>query len=217
LDVGIFGPLRHYYAAEVNVACSHLLGVNISKADFIALYDSARMLGFGVNNVVNVWKGSRMYPVNPEKVLSKLPPERSVTPEQSQDIPYDKTPRSARDLHTSMEQVLRQWQLTPASRTRIQKGMKGSKDAMLQNVFLEQENEALRESIKLLQRRKGPGRRIKGVGRVISSHEASQASQASQNVEKAVTKASKRAPRAPGKPNSTMEVALRPFCHEFQI
>ena len=146
------------------MACSHLLGVNISKADFIALYDSARMLGFGVNNVVNVWKGSRMYPVNPEKVLSKLPPERSVTPEQSQDIPYDKIPRSAQDLHTSKEQVLHQWQLMPASQTCFQKSMKGSEDAMLRNVFLEQENKALCESIKLLQRQKGPGRHIKGVG-----------------------------------------------------
>jgi len=88
---------------------------------------------------------------------------------------------------------------------------------MLRNLFLEQENEALRESIKLLQRRQGRGRRIKGVGRVISSHEASQASQASQNVEKAVTKVSKRAPKTPGKSNSSMEVALRPYYNEFHI
>ena len=55
-------------------------------------------------------------------------------------------------------------------------------DAMLQNVFLEQENETLCESIK--QQQKGPGRRIKGVGRVISSHETSQMSCVSQNCRK---------------------------------
>jgi len=102
LDVGVYGPLGHYYAAEVDVTVRHLPGVNISKPDFIALYDKARMLGLAAENVINAWKGSGMYPVDPEKVLLKLPPERPVTPEQSQDIPYDKTPRSARDLRASM-------------------------------------------------------------------------------------------------------------------
>lgn len=54
--------------------------------------------------------------------------------------------------------------------------MKGSEDTTLQNVFLEQENEALCESIKLLQQQKGPERCIKEVGQVISSYEVSQVS-----------------------------------------
>lgn len=53
LNVSIFDLLEHYYAAEMNVACSHLLKVNISKADFIALFDSTRMLGFETDNVIN--------------------------------------------------------------------------------------------------------------------------------------------------------------------
>lgn len=182
LDVGVFGPLGHYYAEEVNLACRHAPGVNISKPDFIALYERARILGFAADNVVNAWKGSGMHPVDPEKILSKLPVERPTTPEQSQDnpIPYDRTPKSARDLQTSVNGVLH-GQLTPTSRTRIQKILKASEDAMLRNMFLEHENETLRESIKVFQRRRGHGRRVNGVGRVTSSHEASQASQASQN------------------------------------
>jgi len=54
--VGVFDPLKHYYAAEVNAACHHLSGlsVNISKPDFIALYDKAKMLKLAAENMVNV-------------------------------------------------------------------------------------------------------------------------------------------------------------------
>jgi len=33
---------------------SYLLRINISKTDFIVLYDSIKMLRFEINNVVNV-------------------------------------------------------------------------------------------------------------------------------------------------------------------
>lgn len=167
----VYLSLGHYYAAGVNETCHCLSEINISKADFIALYEGARMLEFVVDNVIDAWKEFRM----------------------SQGISSDKTPRSVRDLQAFMEHVPHQGQLTPASWTWIQKGMEGSEDAMLRNMFLEQENEELQGSIRLLQRRKGPGRRIKGVGRVISSHEVVQVSCASQGVQKAVTKASRRA------------------------
>jgi len=53
--VGVFNPLKHYYAAEVNAACCHLseLSVNISKPDFIALYDKVKMLELAAENMVN--------------------------------------------------------------------------------------------------------------------------------------------------------------------
>jgi len=94
LDVGVFGPLGRHYAAEVDETCCNLHGVNISKPEFITLYQRARVLGFAADNVVNAWKGSGMHPVDSERVLSKLPPERPLTPEQSQESPFDMIPES---------------------------------------------------------------------------------------------------------------------------
>ncbi len=52
--MNIFNFLKHYYITEINMTYSYLLRINISKTDFIVLYDSIKMLRFEINNVVNV-------------------------------------------------------------------------------------------------------------------------------------------------------------------
>jgi len=51
--VSVFDSLEHYYAAEMNVTIYYLSEVIISKSEFIALYDKARVLEFVVKNVIN--------------------------------------------------------------------------------------------------------------------------------------------------------------------
>ncbi len=118
IGCGYIWPIRALLCGGVALACQS--GLNISKYDFIVLYERARMLGFSVDNVINAWKGSGMYPIDPEKVLSKLPPERPKTPEQSHYIPFNKTPKSAQDLQNSFN-VIGHTPMTPSSKYDFQR------------------------------------------------------------------------------------------------
>jgi len=53
LNVRVFDLLEHYYVVKMNVICCHLSEVNISKTEFIVLYDRTRILEFAAENVIN--------------------------------------------------------------------------------------------------------------------------------------------------------------------
>ncbi len=231
LDVGVFGPLGHYYSEEVTEACDTTLGLPINKRQFIQLYNDARVFGFSEDNVRNAWAGAGMWPMDAEKVLSKLPPESPepempTTPERPPKQPYDKTPTTRSQLHENMDIVLnRQLEWTPTTRMRLEKSAKATEKAMTTIELLNRRNEALEEALKEKKSRRQRGHRIMGVGRVITSElamragaraaarEAATTALTAENAEKAVTKR----PRGTRATNGAIEQALQPYCSVFQL
>ena len=70
-DVGLFGPLQHYYGLEVDDACRG--GVTgIGKNRFIEMYERARTTAFTRENVLSAWAAAGLYPYDPERVIAKI-------------------------------------------------------------------------------------------------------------------------------------------------
>jgi hypothetical protein len=51
LNVNIFDSLKHYYVKKIILI--YLSKLNISKSEFIVLYERTRMLDFEVKNIIN--------------------------------------------------------------------------------------------------------------------------------------------------------------------
>ncbi|KAL8741831.1 MAG: hypothetical protein Q9190_005603 [Brigantiaea leucoxantha] len=81
----MFGPVAQIYAQEVD-EFSHGLNYSLNKCDFISIYQKAKNQAFSQKNILYAWENAGLIPLNPEKVLCKIPKaipaatERLVTP-----------------------------------------------------------------------------------------------------------------------------------------
>ena len=74
LDVGIFGPLAHYYSQLLEETLSSLpLARGISKADFWLLFSQAWEKIITPKNITSVFQTAGIYPYSLPKVIEKLP------------------------------------------------------------------------------------------------------------------------------------------------
>ncbi|KAI1532887.1 DDE-1 domain containing protein [Pyrenophora tritici-repentis] len=71
-DVGVFGPLKTAYREQVERM--ELGGVNtVGKQHFTYLYGPARGRAFTKRNILGAWRGSGLFPFNPNRVLAEIP------------------------------------------------------------------------------------------------------------------------------------------------
>jgi hypothetical protein len=71
-DVGVFGPLKTAYREQVERM--ELGGVNtVGKQHFTYLYSPAREKAFTKRNILGAWRGSGLFPFNPNRVLAEIP------------------------------------------------------------------------------------------------------------------------------------------------
>jgi hypothetical protein len=70
-DVGIFGPLKSAYRAQVEQACRAGVGI-IGKPHFTYLYDRARKEAFTPRNIRSAWSKSGLFPFDPSRVLREF-------------------------------------------------------------------------------------------------------------------------------------------------
>jgi hypothetical protein len=71
-DVGVFGPLKTAYREQVERM--ELGGVNtVGKQHFTYLYSPAREKAFTKRNILGAWRGSGLFPFNPDRVLKEIP------------------------------------------------------------------------------------------------------------------------------------------------
>ena len=78
LDVGLFGPLQHYYgkAADTHM-CDTRTGVK--KGTFWSFYRYARANTFLPKTIQSAFRATGIYPFNPNKVLTKISSIKKVT------------------------------------------------------------------------------------------------------------------------------------------
>lgn len=71
-DVGVFGPLKTSYREQVERM--ERGGVNtIGKQHFTYLYSPARENSLTKRNILAAWRGSGLFPFNPDRVLANIP------------------------------------------------------------------------------------------------------------------------------------------------
>jgi hypothetical protein len=75
-DVGVFGPLKTAYRAQVEQACRAGVGA-IGKPHFTYLYDRARNEAFTSRNIRSAWSKSGLFPFDPSRVLREFPAPRT--------------------------------------------------------------------------------------------------------------------------------------------
>jgi hypothetical protein len=68
LDVGLFGPLQHYYEIEVE-DFTRAKGFTIQKKDFESMLQKARKYACKPNNIKSAWRATGHVPFMPGKVL----------------------------------------------------------------------------------------------------------------------------------------------------
>ncbi|RPB02739.1 DDE-domain-containing protein, partial [Choiromyces venosus 120613-1] len=68
LDVGLFGPLQHYYSAELD-ECIVKGEEGMNKEEFLQILLPARKRAYTENNILWAWEGAGIQPLNPRRVL----------------------------------------------------------------------------------------------------------------------------------------------------
>jgi hypothetical protein len=71
LDVGCFGPLKKAYHYQMQQLISHQY-FHITKDDFIPEFQAAFQSSFTPSNIQGGFRGSGLFPFDPQAVLSKL-------------------------------------------------------------------------------------------------------------------------------------------------
>ncbi|KAH0611005.1 uncharacterized protein H6S33_011432 [Morchella sextelata] len=79
LDVGLFGPLQHYYG---KAADTHLreIRTGINKSTFWSFFVDARKKTYTKSSIQAAFRTTGIFPFNPDKVLTKLKPNQKPGP-----------------------------------------------------------------------------------------------------------------------------------------
>jgi len=107
LDVGLFGPLQHYYSSAVDKAIRH--GIHgIYKGNFLPLYLEARQQTYYKDNIQGAFKSCGMIlPLNARIILNKLPQQVKSPhgPNVSDILGEPATPKNSGDITRLMRQT----------------------------------------------------------------------------------------------------------------
>jgi hypothetical protein len=99
LDVGVFGPLKKAYGAQISFLARANI-THITKDDFFPAFQAAFEAVFTEQNVKGSFRGAGLVPFNPDAVISKLDVKlRTPTSPETSDGPpqhwVSKTPQTA--------------------------------------------------------------------------------------------------------------------------
>lgn len=87
LDKGCFGPLKSVWKKVTHEFYTHNPGRVVSRYDFSSLFGQAWKQAMTQNNVLSGFRTTGIYPFDPNKVLSRLQPQKSASKEQLQSLP----------------------------------------------------------------------------------------------------------------------------------
>ena len=109
LDIGVFGPLKKVYSARISeLVKMHI--THITKDDFFPAFKIAFLETFTPENIAGGFRGSGLYPFNPDKIISKLDvrirtPPRPSTPASTL-LPWiSQTPSNAKEAVSQSDLV----------------------------------------------------------------------------------------------------------------
>jgi hypothetical protein len=174
-DIGVFGPLKTAYRAQVERACR--AGVNtIGKQHFTYLYDRARQATFTSRNIKSGWSRSGLYPFDPTRVLREFQKSR---PEIQDDIAVDHpavasnamihtlvTSDNFSLLRSKVEQDTQT--LDNACKHRLQKLTRAAEKVFAERALLLEENRVLFEQNNEKTCRQSSSSKVVGHAKVIS-------------------------------------------------
>jgi hypothetical protein len=99
LDVGCFAPLKKAYSKQIEGLIRN--GINhITKLEFLPAFKAASDAAFTSSNIKASFRGSGLYPYDPDAVISKLDIKlKTPTPPPIDDLPWEsKTPANVLEL-----------------------------------------------------------------------------------------------------------------------
>ncbi|KAM5521907.1 transposase [Fusarium oxysporum f. sp. phaseoli] len=175
LDVGCFSVLKNAYGREIEhlIRCSI---THISKTEFFLAFYTAFQATFTESNIQGAFRGARLYPLDPETVISKLDIQlRTPTPPRE----TSRTPKTAIETQSQSEYLTRQIRRHNSSSPEsiikaLQCLSRGAKAVMHRVTLLVAENKELREANEILSRRRRVKRTRLQKGGAITIQEASQ-------------------------------------------
>lgn len=99
LDVGLFGPLQHYYG---KAADNHMreTRTGVVKGTFWTFYSAGRVAAYTTLNIKSAWRKTGIHPFNPDAVFTQLPTtanSTSKTPNIATPL-ITRTPRNRREV-----------------------------------------------------------------------------------------------------------------------
>jgi len=91
LDVGVFGPLKKYMAAEIEPLMR--TGVmRVQKVEWLAAFIAAHNKAFSIQNIQGGFRGTGIYPFLPTKVLNRVSTSPTCTQTRTSTPPIPTTP-----------------------------------------------------------------------------------------------------------------------------
>jgi hypothetical protein len=73
LDIGCFSPLKTAYSKQIEHLVKNCIHY-ITKVEFLLAFKTAFDKAFTLSNIQGAFRGSGIFPFNPEAVLSQLSP-----------------------------------------------------------------------------------------------------------------------------------------------
>jgi hypothetical protein len=183
LDVGCFSVLKNAYGREIEhlIRCSM---THISKTEFLPAFYAAFQATFTESNIRGAFRGSGLYPLDPETVISKLDVKlRTPTPPGEASQPsspwVSKTPKTVKEAHSQSEYLTRRIIMHKSSSPEsiieaVKSNTKATLAVMHEVVLLRDQVRNLEEANKILSRRRRQKRTRLQKGGATTVQEASQ-------------------------------------------
>jgi hypothetical protein len=182
LDIGCFSVLKNAYGREIEhlIRCSI---THISKTEFFPAFYAAFQATFTKSNIRGAFRGSGLYPLDPETVISKLDVKlRTPTPPGEASQPsspwVSKTPKTVKEAHSQSEYLTRRIIMHKSSSPEsiieaVKSNTKATLAVMHEVVLLRDQVRNLEEANKILSRRRRQKRTRLQKGGAITVQEAS--------------------------------------------
>jgi len=159
LDVGVFGLLSTAYSNELNKLLYNSLGlVSMTKRLFYPLFKAAYKASFTQKNIEHAFKKAGIWPVNSEKVISKLQTKVKTTQAETE-LTTPWTPLTSCSVRNIQK-------LYKASRREsiLDLILRANKQLAAQVEINEHVMQGLRRAIKIKQKRRKQGKQLNLLG-----------------------------------------------------
>jgi hypothetical protein len=152
LDVVLFKPLATAYSSELGRQTYRSQGLlSINKADFIPLFRSAYALAFTPANIITSFEATGIWPMDPSLFTEKF---KYTSPPPNGDI-SDLSPTSWKRVEQSLQQAVKD------TSDQVVRRLEASiHRASTETKLLRHENEGLRASLAIKNKRKRHGKRL---------------------------------------------------------
>jgi hypothetical protein len=149
LDVGLFGPLQHYYSKMIREMFKGD-SPTLLKEDFIPILRTVREYAYSPHNIKSAWKATGLVPYNERKVLNRLEvpkTEKVAVDARRKEIQTPKKPQDFRQLKLLADQLVPQGEYRETLLDAIEKIAKGAVEGATMGAIAMHEAKTLRQRL----------------------------------------------------------------------